>query len=122
MRLTVRPPGFLLSVLSILWIGAGVLGAVVLLRGSYLIGSLGVLLGVLSLGLWFQWSFVRLPLIFYLGVIGISGMVLLLFNGFDARTAIRGFGFLYFAYLVYRWRPVGELPLKQDPRGEPIVG
>ena len=53
-------PGWSLAILSPLWVVGGLFGAFYLLeRGSYTHGVLAGLLGVLSLGLWFGWEFVR---------------------------------------------------------------
>lgn len=95
----------MLSLLSIVWIAAGILGVVVIARGSIALGTLGLLLGVLSIGLWLQWRSVRVPLMVYWFMIGVCGLVLLFMRRFDWMVAVRTAGFFSFSYLVHQWRP-----------------
>jgi hypothetical protein len=90
-------------------------------RGSYLLGGLGLALGLLTAGLWLQWAFVRWPLIIYTLIIGLCGLFLLVVRPFELRTSLQAFGFLYFAYLVFRWHPYREPPIASDA-GAPISG
>src|SRR6185503_1817391 len=100
----IRPPGLWLSLCSLVWLGAGVLGVWVLARGSYALGTLGVLLGLLTVGLWLGWPWVRRPLIAYWLIVGIlSSAAAFTWDNFDSRKAIRTAGFFYFAYLIYQW-------------------
>ncbi len=95
-----------LALCSPLWIAAGVLSVPYFAtRGNLVLAGVTGLLGLLALGLWFRWSFVRWPLVIYWTVVGLVGLVGASLGALTLSQTLRAVGALAFAWLVYTWEP-----------------
>lgn len=104
--MSIKPPGLVLSLCSLLWIGAGVLGLPYFAsRGNWVMACATGGLGLLAMGLWFQWSVVRWPLVVYWTIVGALGLVGASLGALTPSQTVRAIGAFAFAWLVIRWEP-----------------